>query len=110
MKRFFAVAIALMMVLSLGVFAADYEIDIPSITDASDGVVVDFTDAHFTSKVIMFVNGKGLKVNLGTIDLSKYSKVVFTYGSDAGAYYDSTDTVYITDASGNTMASLSIFT
>ncbi len=105
MKKFFAIAITLMMVLSLGVFAADYEVDIASITDASDDVVVDFTDAGYTGKVIKFTNGTGLNANLGAIDLSLYSKVVFTYGSDPGAYYDTADSVYLEDAEGNMIGS-----
>lgn len=105
MKKFFAVAIALMMVLSLGVFAADYEVDIPSITEASENCVGEHEGANFSGAVIKFHNGVGVKATLGEIDLSKYSKVIFEYGSDPSAYYMDTDTINLKDADGNDLGS-----
>ncbi len=105
MKKFFAVAIALMMVLSLGVFAADYEVDIASITEASSDCVGEYTEAQFTGTVIKFQNGVGLTATLGEIDLSKYSRVIFDYGSDPTAYYLDTDTINLKDAEGNDLGS-----
>lgn len=108
MKKFFAVAIALMMVLSLGVFAADYEVDIGSITDASDNCVGEHEGAQFGGPVIKFHNGEGVRANLGEIDLSKYSKAVFVYGSDPSATFGTVDKIYLKDASGNEIGSFMV--
>ena len=105
MKKFFAVAIALMMVLSLGVFAADYEVDIPSITDASSNCIGEHDGAQFNGTVIMFHNGVGVKATLGEIDLSKYSKVVVEYGSDPNAIFSPSDSIILKDADGNDIGS-----
>ena len=105
MKKFFAVAIALMMVLSLGVFAADYEVDIPSITDASSNCIGEHDGAQFNGTVIMFHNGVGVKATLGEIDLSKYSKVVVEYGSDPNAIFSPADSIILKDADGNDIGS-----
>lgn len=105
MKKFFAIAIALMMVLSISTFAADYEVDIASITEASENCVGEHDGANFSGPVIMFHNGVGINATLGEIDLSKYSKVIFEYGSDPTAYYLETDLVVLKDANDNELGS-----
>lgn len=101
MKKFFVLTIAIMMVLSMGVFAADYEVDIASITDFTENCVFVHEGASFDGVTINFFNGPGAKALLGDLDLSDYSKVVFAYGSDPQASYLPTDCIRLCDSEGN---------
>ncbi len=104
MKKFLAVAISLMMVLSLSAFAANLEIDIDSLkTDATPWVGVH-TGANFDGNTIQIMSPHHI-TPLGEIDLSKYSKVIVEYGTGAEATYTSADKVNFTDADGNVLAS-----
>ncbi len=93
MKKFLALLLSAMMVLScfagmtFNVVAEDAPeatvedlvIDIASLEGA-----VDFSAAGYTGKVLQLMD-YGLAVNLGDIDLSKYSSAIITYGCDGGA-------------------------
>ena len=104
MKKFLAVAISLMMVLSLSAFAANLEIDIDSLaTDATPWVGVH-NGANFDGITIQIMSAHHI-TPLGEIDLSKYSKVIVEYGTGADATYTSADKVNFTDADGNVLAS-----
>lgn len=104
MKKFLAVAISLMMVLSLSAFAANLEIDIDSLaTDATPWVGVH-TGANFDGNTIQIMSAHHI-TPLGEIDLSKYSKVIVEYGTGADATYTSADKVNFTDANNNVLAS-----
>ncbi len=105
MKKFFALTIALMMVFTLGVFAADYEVDISSITDFTNGCVFVHEGAQFDGVTINFLNNDGPKACLGDLNLADYSKVIVYYGSDPAAYYDISDNVFLQDAEGNKIGS-----
>ena len=93
MKKFFAVAIALMMVLSLGVFAADISVDVAALPGA-----VDFGDAQYTTNVIKVESSSG--ISIGSYDLSKVSKIVVYSGSDPGAPIDA-HKIYVCKADGS---------
>ena len=95
MKKFFAVAITLMMVLSLGVFAADISVDVAGLPSATD-----WTDAHYSTKIIKIDSSDG--ISIGSFDLSKVSKIVVYYGSDAGAPIDS-HMLYVCKSNGATI-------
>lgn len=105
MKKFFALTIALMMVFTLGVFAADYEVDISSITDFTNGCISVHEGAQFDGVTINFLNNDGPKACLGDLNLADYSKVIVYYGSDPSAYYDISDNVFLQDADGNNIGS-----
>ncbi len=95
MKKFFAVAITLMMVLSLGVFAADISVDVAALPNA-----IDWTDAHYSTKIIKVDSSDG--ISIGSFDLSKVSKVVVSYGSDPDAPIDS-HMLYVCKSNGATI-------
>lgn len=95
MKKFFAVAITLMMVLSLGVFAADISVDVAALPNATD-----WTDAHYSTKIIKVDSSDG--ISIGSFDLSKVSKIVVYYGSDPDAPIDS-HMLYVCKSNGATI-------
>ncbi len=59
--------------------ATDLVVDV-----AGHALAQDFSAAGYTANVIKFTTF-GKAANLGTLDLSKYEKVIITYGSDQGA-------------------------
>ena len=104
MKKFLAVAISLMMVLSLSAFAANLEIDIDSLATEATPWVGVHNGANFDGITIQIMSPHHI-TPLGEIDLSKYSKVIVEYGTGADATYTSADKVNFTDADGNVLAS-----
>ncbi len=93
MKKFLALLLSAMMVLSCFAGMTFNVVAEDSVEGAVEDLVIDiaslegaveFGAAGYTGKVLQFMN-YGLAVKLGDIDLSKYSSVVITYGSDGGA-------------------------
>ncbi len=89
MKKIVALLTVAVMMFSLVsvVSAADFDYDIAS----NEGSKM-FEAAGYTGKVFQMTNF-GQTVNLGKIDLTKYSKVIISYGADGGATFDGKDFV-----------------
>lgn len=95
MKKFLAVAITLMMVLTLGVFA-DTTINAADLPGA-----IDFGDAQYTSKILRIENEDG--VSIGSADLSGVSKITVSYGGDPGVAFGEHN-IYVCQADGTVIA------
>ena len=95
MKRFLAVAITLMMVLTLGVFA-DTTINAADLPGA-----IAFTEAQYTAKILRIEDEDG--VSIGTIDLADVSKITVSYGGDGSAPFGEHN-IYVCQADGTVIA------
>lgn len=104
MKKFLAVAISLMMVLSLSAFAANLEIDIDSLATEATPWVGVHNGANFEGNTIQIMSAHHI-TPLGEIDLSKYSKVIIEYGTGTDSTYTSDNKINLTDADGNVLGS-----
>lgn len=91
MKKIVALMMVVVMMFSIAsvVSAADYDVDITKVEGATE-----FKPAGYTTKILQLGN-YGHKFNLGKIDLTKYSKVIISYGADGGATFDGKDFVAI---------------
>ena len=96
MKRFLAVAITLMMVLTLGVFAADVTIDASTLPGA-----IEFSPAKYTAKILRIESEDG--VSIGTANLADYAKITVSYGGDPGVAFGEHN-IYVCQADGTVIA------
>lgn len=96
MKKILAVAITLMMVLTLGVFAADVTIDASTLPGA-----IDFSPAKYTAKILRIESEDG--VSIGTANLADYAKITVSYGGDPGVAF-AEHNIYVCQADGTVIA------
>ncbi len=91
MKKFLAIAITLMMVLTLGVFA-------DTTINAADLPAAQTHGGHYGSTKIIYI-GSSEGVSIGSADLSDVAKITVFYGCDPGAPVD-THKIYVCQADG----------
>lgn len=96
MKKFLAVAITLMMVLTLGVFAAEVTIDASTLPDA-----IAFTEAQYSAKILRIEDEDG--VSIGSVDLAGVAKITVSYGGDGSAPFGEHN-IYVCQEDGTVIA------